>query len=131
MRILKYFSATSTQFSLAVFLTFSSRKTKNSIFKKLLLAFLKTIREKAFGIPLISPGKVIPSKKTHGHFPNLTLEKLEKMHFFSFFGDVPKMALAIYMRGEKKSWKTKKWDWWKSIRKRFFNELDACDLIAC
>jgi hypothetical protein len=62
-----------------------------------------TISRKALGIPLNSSGKVILSKKTLGDFPKLTLEKFEKLHFFSFFGDVPKMALAIYMRGEKKS----------------------------
>jgi len=67
--------------------------------------------------------RVISSNKTRGQFPKLTLSISEKKHFFPFIGDVPKMALAIYMRGEKKSWKTKKWDWWKSIRKRFFNEL--------
>ena len=58
--------------------------------------------EKGSGIPLISHGRVILSKKTKGQFPKLTLEKIENLHFFSFFGDVPKMALAIYMRGEKK-----------------------------
>ena len=73
------------------------------MFKTLLVILPITIRGKALGIPIKSQGKVIPSKKKHGHFPKLTLEKFEKLHFFSFFGDVPKMALAIYMRGEKKS----------------------------
>jgi hypothetical protein len=60
------------------------------------------IRGKAFDKLLISPGKVIQSNKKQGQFPKVTLENSEKMYFFSFFGDVPKMALAIYMRGEKK-----------------------------
>jgi hypothetical protein len=68
-----------------------------------LLSLPTTIRGKALGIQPNSPGEVFQSKKTQGHFRKLTLEKFEKMHFFSFFGDVPKMALAIYMRGEKKS----------------------------
>ena len=47
--------------------------------------------------------RVISSNKTRGQFPKLTLSISEKKHFFPFIGDVPKMALAIYMRGEKKS----------------------------
>lgn len=52
---------------------------------------------------LCSSVKAQPSKKTQGENPKLTLEIFEILHFFQVFGDVPKMALAIYMRGEKKS----------------------------
>ena len=59
-------------------------------------------RENGLGAWQDSSGGAILSKKTKGQFPKVTLVKSENLHFFSFFGDVPKMALAIYMRGEKK-----------------------------
>jgi len=35
------------------------------------------------------------------------------------------MALAIYMRGDKKSWKKKKWDWLIINQKTFLFESDS------
>lgn len=103
LRISKSFFPSQACFSFRIFFNFSSKKTKNSIFKTIFLWLPIIIRGKALEKLLSSPGKVIPSKKKQGQFLKVTLENYEKMHFFSFFGDVPKMALAIYMRGEKKS----------------------------
>jgi hypothetical protein len=43
------------------------------------------------------------SKKKHLLILKVTLSNFEILHFFIISGDVPKMALAIYMRGDKKS----------------------------
>ena len=45
---------------------------------------------------------VIKSKKKHLLILKVTLSNFEILHFFIISGDVPKMALAIYMRGDKK-----------------------------
>ena len=37
----------------------------------------------------------------------MTLGIFKNFHFISISGYVPKIALAIYMRGDKKSWKKK------------------------
>jgi len=68
-----------------------------------LLSLPITIRGKGLAMTLTISERVISSNKTRGQFPKLTLSISEKKHFFPFIGDVPKMALAIYMRGEKKS----------------------------
>ena len=46
---------------------------------------------------------IFSAKNSHTSKKNLTMSIFKKMHFFSISGYVPKMALAIYMRGDKKS----------------------------
>jgi hypothetical protein len=46
---------------------------------------------------------IIYTKNNLGLKKFLTLSIFKKMHFFSISGCVPKIALTIYMRGDKKS----------------------------
>jgi hypothetical protein len=61
------------------------------------------IRRKAFETEANLPKGRGLSKKNQGLNFKKTLANFKKCHFFQFIGDVPKIALAIYMRGDKKS----------------------------
>ena len=70
------------------------------------------------------------TKKNIGFENFLTLAIFKKMHFFSISGYVPKMALAIYMRGDKKSWKKKEMRSMKIVQKTFLFDSDPRESIV-
>jgi hypothetical protein len=54
----------------------------------------------------------------------MTLGIFKNFHFFSISGYVLKIALAIYMRGDKKSWKKKEMRLMKINQKTFLFDSD-------
>jgi len=73
---------------------------------------------------------IIYTKNNLGLKKFLTLSIFKKMHFFSISGCVPKIALAIYMRGDKKSWKKKEIRSMKIVQKTFLFDSDPRESIV-
>lgn len=75
---------------------------------------------------------IFSAKNSHTSKKNLTMSIFKKMHFFSISGYVPKMALAIYMRGDKKSWKKKEMRSMKIVQKTFlFDSGPRENIVLC
>ena len=76
--------------------------------------------------------KVFTAKNNHRSDFFLTLSNFKNHHFLLVSGYVLKMALAIYMRGDKKSWKKKEMRSMKIVQKTFlFDSGPRENIVLC